>query len=183
MEQPDIIIGNNLKRIREDKNLSYNQLADLTGVSKSMLRQIEIGASSPTINTLWKIANGLEIPFSLLINPPSPTISKQAFDAAQVIEGTAGYRLFPMLPFDTTRHFELYYSEIEPDVSLDADPHTGNAEEIVMVLQGRIDITVVDTVNEVHAGEMLRFDANYAHQYHNPLDEVAKGLFIISYRV
>lgn len=119
----------------------------------------------------------------MLINPPMPTISKQRVTDGQVIQGTAGYYLYPLLPFDTGRHFELYYTEIAPHTSLTADPHTGNAEEIVMVTQGRIDITVADELSEVSAGDMLRFDAQYQHHYNNPLDEVAKAFFIISYRL
>ena len=59
MDQPSVVVSQNLQRMREERNLSYTQLAELTGVSKSMLRQIETGQSSPTIATLWKIANGL----------------------------------------------------------------------------------------------------------------------------
>ena len=56
MEQQDQAISGNLKKIRQQRNLSLDQLAELTDVSKSMLRQIETGRSSPTIATIWKIA-------------------------------------------------------------------------------------------------------------------------------
>lgn len=59
MEQSTEAISSNLKGYRENRNLSLDQLSDLTGVSKSMLRQIETGQSNPTITTIWKIANGL----------------------------------------------------------------------------------------------------------------------------
>ena len=68
MKQPNDAIGENLKRMREERNLSYDQLADCTGVSKSMLRNIELGNSSPTVATMWKIANGLRVSFSALLS-------------------------------------------------------------------------------------------------------------------
>ena len=56
------IIAENLKRLRTERGLSLGRLAELSGVSKVMLSQVEKGESSPTINTLWKIATGLQVP-------------------------------------------------------------------------------------------------------------------------
>ncbi|MCA9899700.1 MAG: helix-turn-helix transcriptional regulator [Anaerolineales bacterium] len=184
MNQPEAVISFNLKRIREEQNLSYTQLAELTDVSKSMLRQIEIGESSPTVNTLWKIANGLGIPFTTLITPPSLTLSKIAFkDATPLLGKSKGYRLYPLINFSTQRHFELYYVEIDPDVSLKADPHTGNAEESVLVIQGALEVSVLGETTMVMANEMLQFDAGHEHRYQNPLAEMTKAFMVISYSV
>ncbi|HCL78549.1 MAG TPA: hypothetical protein DIC53_01115, partial [Synergistaceae bacterium] len=64
------IVAENLKRIRSDRKLSLDGLAALTGVSKSMLGQIERGESSPTLQTVWKIANGLRISLTELTDAP-----------------------------------------------------------------------------------------------------------------
>ena len=56
------IIAENIKRIRTEQGLSLGQLAELSGVSKVILSQIEKGNSNPTVNTMWKIANGLQVP-------------------------------------------------------------------------------------------------------------------------
>ena len=58
------IIGNNLKKIRQEKKLTLDELAGITGVSKGMLSQIEKGTTNPTINTIWKISNGLNVPYT-----------------------------------------------------------------------------------------------------------------------
>ncbi len=55
-------IGKQLKKIRQGRELSLDEAAVLTEVSKPMLGQIERGQSSPTITTLWKIATGLKVP-------------------------------------------------------------------------------------------------------------------------
>ncbi len=47
--------------------MSLDNVANMTGVSKSMLGQIERGESSPTVATLWKIATGLHISFTALL--------------------------------------------------------------------------------------------------------------------
>ena len=62
------IIAFNLKRLRMERNLSQGQLAKEAGISKAMLSDIEKGGSNPTINTLWKIANGLNVPYTKLMD-------------------------------------------------------------------------------------------------------------------
>ena len=182
MEHVDAMVGANLRRLRDERSLSYTQLAELTGVSKSMLRQIEIGDSSPTISTIWKIANGLGIPFTLLITPPNPSITQRGFtDNSPLLTPQEGYRGFPLVPYDAARNFEVYYIEIDPGVIYEAEEHSGSTEEIVMVYQGVFVITVQNEVSTVNPNEMLRFDASYPHQYHNPSNEMAKAVMIIAY--
>ncbi|MGE7761476.1 helix-turn-helix domain-containing protein [Peribacillus sp. NPDC097895] len=67
-----IQIGQRLRFYRQRRKLSLDDLAELTGVSKPMLGQIERGSSNPTVAILWKIAAGLQIPFgSFLVRNPS----------------------------------------------------------------------------------------------------------------
>lgn len=56
-----------LKHLRQQRGWSLSRLAEETGVSKAMLGQIERNESSPTVATLWKIATGLNVPFSAFI--------------------------------------------------------------------------------------------------------------------
>ena len=58
-----------LKKLRQERAWSLSKLAEETGVSKAMLGQIERNESSPTVATLWKIATGLNVPFSVFITP------------------------------------------------------------------------------------------------------------------
>ena len=52
MDAMSSMISANLKRIRKEKKLSLDAVSEMTGVSKSMLGQIERGESSPTVATL-----------------------------------------------------------------------------------------------------------------------------------
>ena len=175
-------VAQNLRIIREERNLSLDKLADLTGVSKSMLRQIETGQSSPTISTLWKIANGLHIPFTALLREKNTeVVLKQFKDGTPLTERSKGYRLFPLVSFDPDRSFEIYYVEIDPGTSLDAEPHNGIPEEYVFVMQGRIDITVDGEVFKVEQDHFISFLANCPHRYHNSGTETATALMLITY--
>lgn len=64
MEKINTIISNNIKMIRKKRKMSLDNLSEITGVSKSMLGQIERGESNPTIAVLWKIATEMfRLPF------------------------------------------------------------------------------------------------------------------------
>ena len=60
----------NLKQIRQSKGMSLGEVAEQTGVSKSMLAQIEKGTANPSLGVLGKITSGLRIEFQELIQPP-----------------------------------------------------------------------------------------------------------------
>src|SRR5204862_7549168 len=62
------VVGGNLRRLRTRRGLSLERLAQISGVSRAMLGQIELGQSAPTINALWKIARALEVTFAALMS-------------------------------------------------------------------------------------------------------------------
>lgn len=64
----------NLKRIRKSKSMSLDQVSEQTGVSKSMLAQIERGTANPSLGVLGKITSGLRIEFQELIQPREWTV-------------------------------------------------------------------------------------------------------------
>ena len=70
MEQISLKIGERLKEIRNTRQLTLDDVAELTGVSKPMLGQIERGQSIPTVTTLWEIATGLKTPLSFFLEGP-----------------------------------------------------------------------------------------------------------------
>jgi len=75
------VVGSNLRRIRTTRGLSLERLAHASGVSRAMLCQIELGQSTPTINTVWKIARALNCQFSALITS-QPARETKALRAA-----------------------------------------------------------------------------------------------------
>lgn len=87
MKPIHLILAHNLKSLREQRKLSLDKVAELTGISKTMLGQIERGESSPSITTVWKIANGLKLSFTSLIHEPySNTVVVSRDDVQALIE-------------------------------------------------------------------------------------------------
>jgi transcriptional regulator with XRE-family HTH domain len=182
MKQQEIAIAENLKGIREKRGLSLDRLAELTGVSKSMLRQIETGRSSPTIATLWKIANGLRISFTNLLSRRSSEVTVMDVTSPEPLTAHEGrYRVFPLMPFDPKHAFEIYHQEIEPGTRYDGEPHRGDTEEYVFVDHGCLELKVDGASHKVEAGQFIRFAADRPHSYFAAGDEMVSAIMLICY--
>ncbi|WP_022667484.1 helix-turn-helix domain-containing protein [Desulfospira joergensenii] len=182
MEQPIDSISNNLKRIREARNLSLEGLSELSGVSKSMLRQIETGKSNPTIATIWKIANGLKVSFTSLLRRPAVEAKVSSFTGGTPLTSeSAHYRLFPLIPFEPEQSFETYYIEIDPGTIFFGEPHEGNVYEYVFVVKGRMEILVDEKAFKIKENEFLQFRADRPHKYRCLGESTARAIMQISY--
>ena len=105
----------NLKRIRKSKSMSLDQVSEQTGVSKSMLAQIERGTANPSLGVLGKITSGLRIEFQELIQPPR--VDCCLVTPAELVptkEIAGQYRVWTCLPYEDTRLVEVYRIEVEP---------------------------------------------------------------------
>lgn len=182
MKNLNLVISMNLKRIREDKKVSLDKVAQMTGVSKSMLGQIERGESNPTITTLWKIANGLKVSFASLINQPqSDTVIVTKEDIETLTEDNGKYKAYPFFPYEDGRRFEVYGIEIEKGGYLSAEPHGQETHEFIIVFDGEITIRVENEEYTVKKGESIRFRADKPHSYHNSGGGLTRASMVIYY--
>lgn len=182
MEQSVEAIAANLRCHRESRSLSLDQMSELTGVSKSMLRQIETGRSSPTIATLWKIANGLRLSFTSLLCQSEVEAEVKSFKSEKPLTAEGEhYRLYPLVPFSPQQPFESYYIEIDPGTCFHGEPHEGNVYEYIFLTAGRLQIKLGENEYDLAAGEFLRFQANVPHDYACIGDTQASAIMQVSY--
>ena len=176
------IISTNLKNIRHERNLSLEQLAELTGVSKSMLGQIERAESNPTINTLWKISHGLDISFSRIMRTKNPInmIIKEE-DMKAEIEDNGKYILYPIINRDDERNFEVYKVEILKNGKFKSDAHKEGTQEFITVFSGELIIKTDKEEYKIKRGQAFRFQADVPHKYINPGKKKTKFSMIIYY--
>ncbi len=179
------IIARNLKRIRTEQKLSLDKVADITKVSKSMLGQIERGESNPTINTIWRIAAGLKVSFTALVNLPQEEIVIVRKAGLEALSGDNGrYRVYPVFPYADGRSFELYLVELEPAGCYHStEPHSEGTKEFVTVVNGLLTLLTNDTKYELTAGDSIAFRADRPHAYQNPGSELTRLSMVIDYQV
>ena len=106
--------------------MSLDMLAERTGVSKSMLGQIERGESNPTVSTIGKIVEGLKVPFEQLIYNRKEIMVVPSPEEAPVCKAKEGeYRIYVMLPYDAGRNFEIYQGELTRNARMESESHGG----------------------------------------------------------
>lgn len=166
-------IGQKLKRIRFERELTLDRVSELTGVSKTMLGQIERGVSVPSITILWKIAKGLQISLSTLFTEePSEYRPVEILeDMTPVYDENKGMVLYNIFPFDPVSGFEYFYILLKPGVRHFSDPHREAVDEYVVVTRGTLTLTLDGREFQLKAPAKIRFHANIPHGYSNLTDE------------
>lgn len=168
LDQMNQIVAKNIKRLREERKLSMDELSKLSGVSKSMLAQIERGGGNPTISTLWKISNGMKVPFdALTVGPKSPYELVKTSDLQPLLEDGGKVKNYSIFPDDENRRFAVYYLELEEGSYWESEPHLKGAAEFITIFSGKIEICTGGRSFQVEKGESIRFKADAVHSYKN----------------
>ena len=174
MDSMNMIVAKNIKRLREENKLSMDELAKLSGVSKSMLAQIERGDGNPTISTLWKISNGMKVPFdALTIRPKSPYEIVKTSEIQPLLEDGGKVKNYSIFPDNENRRFAVYYLELDEGSYWESEPHLKGTTEFITVFTGKIEIYSDRQRFIVEKGESIRFRADTAHSYRNVGNESA----------
>lgn len=170
LDRLNILVSENIKRIRQEKNLSLGDLAKLSDVSKSMLAQIERGEGNPTLSTLWKIANGMQVSFNTLISQPKlPYKVTKLAEIEPILDMNGELKNYSLFS-DIENNFSVYQIEVGKEISWISEAHLHGTAEFVIVIQGTLEIKLEEKTFILKKGENLWFKADVPHSYCN-LDE------------
>ena len=161
-------IGVNLKRIRKSKGMSLDIVAEQTGVSKSMLAQIERGNANPSIGVLGKIVSGLRIEFNDLIQtPPQDSFVVRVSEMIPTKEMVGNYKVWTCFPIEDNNMVEIYRIDIEPDGMYTSGSHGEKTREYIAVMDGELTISLKDGLHTITKDDVLRFESDQEHKYMN----------------
>jgi len=146
-------LGRHLQKLRRDRNISLSQLAFTAGIAKSNLSRIEQGNGNPTVDTIWRLAIQLNVPFSTLILPISGSIEETDIEIRLIDHGTDNP------PVD------IYWMSCAPHTEHKAEGHSPGTSETVTVISGQLEIGVGNDIKLLSAGETYTFSADQPHLY------------------
>lgn len=177
------VVGRNLRRLRTERGLSLERLAQASGVSRAMLGQVELGQSAPTINVLWKIARAVDVPFSALItsSQSSGTRVLRAASARRLTSADGSFSSRALFPWDEPRRVEFYELRLEPGGVERADAHAPGTLENLVVTRGAVAIEANGEVHELGTGDAILFEAGGPHVYRNVGAEEAVMYLVMTY--
>lgn len=166
--RPDIHdrLAASLKEARKSKGLSLDAVARLSGVSRSMVSQIERGESSPTVSTLWNLTQALQVDFAgLLEGRTAPGIEVIRAEAAPVIAGRGhGVRIRILSPAEAAGQHEVYDLGFDAGGSLASDPHGPGCREHLTVLEGAVVVVSGEDRTRLDVGDTARYFADRPHR-------------------
>jgi transcriptional regulator with XRE-family HTH domain len=175
-------VADSLRNHRKRREMSLDQLAQLTGVSRAALSQIETRKTNPTIGVIWKIASGLGIAFSDLIGETRTGLAVLRRGEAQLLRSLDGkFESRPLMPASGIPQIEMYELRLAARARHASEPHGAGTREIVVVLSGSMRMTVGEHSDELGPGDSVVFDANKPHVYENTGGSEARYHNVIVY--
>lgn len=144
-------------------------LAIRSGISRSMLHQVERGQKAPTVLTLERVANGLQTTISRLVEAERDdrVVLLRKEDQAVAIESAGWERriLSPTLP---GVEFEFMRTTIGPGVEAGVfGPHPSGSREYLAVESGELELTIAGTDYVLKAGDAIYYAGDCLHGFRN----------------
>ncbi|WP_223677630.1 helix-turn-helix domain-containing protein [Azospirillum agricola] len=182
-----LILDRNLRRLRTRQGLSLERLARVSGVSRAMLGQIELGRSAPTITLLWKIARALDVSIAALTSTSTSTSAQDSVVVlrqaqAKILSTADGLVLTrPLFPGDGDRRVEFREMLLHPQATEDRTPHPAGTVEHLVVAMGRVEVTVGGARHRLERRDAILFDADVPHAVRNVGDGDALLYLVLSH--
>ncbi|MBM7034862.1 helix-turn-helix domain-containing protein [Vibrio ulleungensis] len=154
METPPLnTLGRNLQKWRVAKGLSLSKLAENAGIAKSNLSRLEQGGGNPTIDTIWRLAVQLDVPFGSLVASMNTPIGDDKVQVRLIEQGTDNPQV------------DAYWMLCAPHTERLSEPHIVGSIEAVTVISGGVKAGVVGEELWLTAGGTASFCADQPHRY------------------
>ncbi|RCW43916.1 XRE family transcriptional regulator [Halopolyspora algeriensis] len=160
------IIAESLRRERDRAGVSLSELAKRAGVAKSTLSQLEAGSGNPSIETLWALGVALGVPFSRLVDPPTPQVRVIRSGQASLVrseQSPFAAALLSACPSGARR--DLHLLTLEPGGVRHATAHLPGTVEHTIVTAGRMRTGPEENPVELGPGDYVSFSGNVPHLY------------------
>lgn len=187
VQDPEITqrLAARLKQTRTEKGLSLEALSRLSGISRSMLSQIERGASSPTVASLWNLTRALNVDFAGLLDEPAQKASPildfmSAADTPRFTENGKGCVIRILSSTSDVGKTEIYDIVFEPGGTLSSAAHDKGTVEHLTVLSGSAQVTSGSETVALEQGDTLRYRADLEHEISAPSG--AQVLLVVKHR-
>ncbi len=156
------IVAENLRHWRKLRNLSVGDLASRAELAKGTLSQLERGLTNPTLDTLWALAEALNVPFGTLITRDAEE------DPASQVFGVADRMSRTVLLDRNVGDFgivESYRMTLSPHSKRQARPHGHGVFEVVVGIKGACGVGPIGSPKYVLPGDVVTFFADGRHSY------------------
>jgi transcriptional regulator with XRE-family HTH domain len=159
-------LGQRIRALRDGRGWSLEALADASGVSRSMLSEIERHQANPTLMVTYRIAKAFGLGISELIEPGGGTPAIQvvrAGDPAQVFRADKRHQVRTLSPLSSEKDVEFYEVRLPTKGELRSQGHVAGTRELVVVAAGELRIESGGQAQVLAVGDSAIYRADLAH--------------------
>jgi transcriptional regulator with XRE-family HTH domain len=159
-------LGKTVQRLRKAYNLSLSELAEQSGVAKSIISQIERNETNPTLATIWRISQALDVSIERVLASADdePFIDKSTRPDTPILVSDDGKMRLAIIGWIRTIEWLQWYDvQAEPGAVLDSDAHQRGSVECLSVTEGEFEVEAGGVTQTAKAGESLRYRCDRQH--------------------
>ena len=163
-------ISQRVKLLRQQRGWSLEQLATASGVSKSMLSQIERNQANPTLAVTCKIAQAFGMSLAEFVELPSASSAIhviRADDREHLYRSDESVEIRTLSPLNLEKDVEFYHVRLKPGGALKSAAHFQGTREFLTVEQGRVRIQSSNDSAELSKGDSTTYRADVPHAIEN----------------
>ncbi len=161
--------------------MTLDELSAKSGVSKSILSQIERDLSNPTVTTISRIADGLDeklSDFFLKIEVEETNSIESSKETPSITSKDGLCELNILGAGETVNWLQWYILEMKPKGILDSNSHGPKTFENLTVIDGQVEVTCGETKEKLFKGDTFRFQSNREHSLKNVSKQKAHVLMV-----
>ncbi len=159
-------LGKTVQRLRKAYNLSLSELAEQSGVAKSIISQIERNETNPTLATIWRLSQALDVSIERVLadSDEEPFIQRSSKADTPLLLSEDGRMKLAIIGWIKTVEWLQWYDVVaEPGARLDSDAHQRGSVECLSVIEGTFEVDVGGETQVARAGETLRYRCDRPH--------------------
>lgn len=171
-----------LRRERERTGLTLTELARRAGVAKSTLSQLEAGTGNPSVETLWALSVGLDVPFSRLVEEqPSAVRVIRSGEGPVMLAEHATYAATLLSSSPPHARRDVYLIRADPGQARRSDPHMAGVSEHVVLSAGRALVGPATDPVELAPGDYVSYPGDVPHVF-EALEAATSAVLVQEYR-
>lgn len=178
-------LGRAVQRLRKAQSMSLSDLSEQSGVAKSIISQIEHNETNPTLATIWRLSQALDVSIERVLagTTDEAFIEKTSRGATPILVSEDGRcRLSIIGWIKTVEWLQWYNFEANAGGVLASEPHQPGSVECLSVLEGELEVEVAGVVEVGRPGDTLRYRCDRPHVIRNRTKAAARATMVVILR-
>jgi len=174
-------LGKTVQRLRKAYNLSLSDLSEQSGVAKSIISQIERNETNPTLATIWRLSQALDVSIERVLQAADdgPFLEKSSRgDTPMLVSEDGKCRLAIIGWIKTVEWLQWYDFSADPGGVLESEAHQRGSVESLSVSEGELEVEVGGAIERAKAGETLRYRCDRPHAIRNVSQKLASATMV-----